>query len=213
MFDKSKFALYWLTLVYVSGTIGMLLAPDFFLPFTPLNLLMSAGLLLVTSSAEKFSLKALLASLACIAPAAWAIEWLGVHTGLIFGSYTYGHALGISFDGIPLIIGINWWMLAYCSVNISVLLFRNHSRLAHAAVAATLMTSLDVLMEFVAPKLHFWQFEGMTYAPLHNFIGWWCSAFVLILAFGKPLQTHRSALSVPLFVLQMIFFGVLGIIL
>ena len=211
--DKQRIALYWLVLVYTSGTIGIVFAPDFFLPFTPLNLLMSAAFIFNFSMSASAHRTSLLVSLLCIAPAAWGIEWLGVHTGLIFGTYTYGASLGTSLDGIPLIIGINWWMLAFCAVQFAMHAMKLQSHLSIAAVAATVMMVLDVLMEFVAPVLDFWSFTGMEYAPLHNFVGWWLSAFVLILAFGKPLQTHRSSLALPLLVLQALFFGVLALVL
>ena len=36
------------------------------------------------------------------------VEWIGVHTGYLFGSYDYGTVLGPKLLGVPLIIGINW---------------------------------------------------------------------------------------------------------
>lgn len=40
--------------------------------------------------------------------ATFVAEVVGVHTGLIFGSYSYGRILGIKAAGVPLVIGFNW---------------------------------------------------------------------------------------------------------
>ena len=39
----------------------------------------------------------------------------GANTGLIFGNYTYGNILGMKVLGVPLIIGLNWFIVMYCA--------------------------------------------------------------------------------------------------
>jgi putative membrane protein len=43
----------------------------------------------------------------------FAAEVLGVHTGVPFGSYSYGTTLGPRLVGVPVVIGLAWTMLAW----------------------------------------------------------------------------------------------------
>jgi putative membrane protein len=38
---------------------------------------------------------------------------LGVHTGILFGNYKYGNALGLKLNDVPILIGINWFIVVY----------------------------------------------------------------------------------------------------
>ena len=52
-------------------------------------------------------------------------EWIGVNYGLLFGSYSYGNSLGFKIGGVPLLIGLNWVLLALVSRQISSKLLSN----------------------------------------------------------------------------------------
>ncbi|MFN2335752.1 MAG: carotenoid biosynthesis protein, partial [Bacteroidales bacterium] len=54
-----------------------------------------------------------------IAVTSFLIEAVGVNTGRIFGTYTYGKALGPALWNTPVIIGLNWFLLIYCTNVIS----------------------------------------------------------------------------------------------
>src|SRR4051812_12976794 len=50
-------------------------------------------------------------ALVAVAVGAYGIEVLGVHSGVPFGDYRYGTALGPALWGVPIVIGLAWaWM-------------------------------------------------------------------------------------------------------
>jgi putative membrane protein len=58
-------------------------------------------------------------------------ETVGVKTGLIFGEYSYGKALGFQWMQVPLLIGLNWFIIIYCcGVSIQTLLLKVIRRVA-----------------------------------------------------------------------------------
>ncbi|MDZ7635724.1 MAG: carotenoid biosynthesis protein [Bacteroidales bacterium] len=103
--------------VYGVGLAGMLLpfTRELFIKITPLNLLFAAAFLFY---GEKPALRVIITG-TVIAVASFLIEAYGVNTGKIFGHYTYGKALGPALLNTPLIIGLNWFLLIYCTNVIS----------------------------------------------------------------------------------------------
>src|SRR5210317_1641889 len=107
---KRQLAVFLVWLFTVSGIVGITIGySDFFLPLTPVNLLVSFVLLLWMID---FNLKTLLALLV---PFSFGMitEYLGVNYGYIFGSYSYGANLGPKVGGVPWMIGINWALLTF----------------------------------------------------------------------------------------------------
>ena len=49
----------------------------------------------------------------------FSAELIGVHSGMLFGNYSYGNNLGLKLAEVPLIIGINWGVLAVTSASIT----------------------------------------------------------------------------------------------
>ena len=201
---RKQWVVGWFILVHFSGLVGILFRPDFFIPMTPLNLLINGALLFWMDERKD---KKLWAALSGIAVIGWGIEWVGVHQGWIFGNYQYGDSFGFAVDEIPLLIGLNWAVLVY--VNISFWFARGvgNSLLLATATAIT-MTALDALMEFVAPAWDFWNFKPLYYAPLHNFIGWFVCAFVLAYFFVNFCKPSRNPVAGFYLILQFLFFTV-----
>jgi putative membrane protein len=50
-------------------------------------------------------------------------------------------------------------------------------------VAALLVTGIDVLIEQVAPKLDFWQFEGGP-PDLQNYLSWIAFVYIILLPYN-----------------------------
>ena len=100
---------------YVIGTIGMVLplTQALFIRLIPYSLLLNIAYL-GYFHADKKSLKTVLAFIS-IAVLSFFIEMIGVESGLIFGTYAYGEGLGLKWHDTPLIIGVNWVILVYCS--------------------------------------------------------------------------------------------------
>ena len=122
-------------------------------------------------------------------------EVLGVHTGLLFGNYSYGTVLGWKVAEVPLTIGTNWLMLSYpCGSVIDRLPVGTWVKIG---LAAGLMTLLDVLIEPVAVQLGFWSWHTAT-IPLTNYLGWYGVSAVVFGAFYLLPFQKRNALALSL---------------
>lgn len=136
-------------------------------------------------------------------------EMAGVRTGLIFGSYTYLGSLGIKLYDTPLMIGVNWFMLTYCSAAIMSYASKRSGGVIGSAVKITggalLMLFYDFIAELVAPVMNMWEFTG-TYPPVQNFVMWFVLAltFHIVLSALKIKATGKPAMA--LFGSQLVFF-------
>ncbi|MDH4403793.1 MAG: carotenoid biosynthesis protein [Flavobacterium sp.] len=195
-----SYLLYFLILVYISGSIGFVVNPTFFSPFTPYTLLLSCFVFLIHSTLAD---KKFLVAFFSIAFLGFIIEVIGVKTGLVFGKYSYGEGLGFKLLEVPLIISINWAMLICAGIRIVSGIFAN--KITSLVVAALLVTLIDLLIEQVAPKLDFWQFEGGL-PGLHNYLGWIGVAFFTSYFFYPTIIKGKSSVSLILLILQIIFF-------
>ena len=195
-----SYLLYFLILVYVSGSIGFVVNPPFFSPFTPYTLLLTCFVFLIHSplADKKFGI-----AFFSIAFLGFIIEVIGVKTGLIFGKYSYGNGLGIKLLDVPLIISINWAMLICAGIRIVSSIFANKIKVL--VVAALLVTGIDLLIEQVAPKLNFWQFEGGL-PGIHNYLGWIGVAFFISYFFYPTIIKGNRTVSLLILILQIIFF-------
>jgi uncharacterized membrane protein len=190
--------------MYLAGIAGLqvpALVPVF-QPLIPLNLLASLALLLLfhTDWNRPFLLYCVVAF-----SVGFLVEVAGVHTGLIFGSYQYGTALGWQLWEVPLVIGTNWLMLTYACGSVC-------DRLPAAAwtkalAAAGLMTSLDVLIEPVAIRLGFWDWNSPE-VPLQNYLAWYVVSALLLLLFYRLPFRKQNRLAFLLLLMQFIFFGI-----
>ncbi len=172
-----------------------------FLSLTPLNLLLCLGLLLAFH--QGFTRQFGRFAAACLLTGYW-IEVAGVHTGVIFGSYYYGEVLGIKLLQVPLLIGVNWLILVYCTSEVTRRFI--NKPLAGAAVAAALMVLLDVLIEPVAIYFGMWLWET-PHVPLQNYLAWYVISFVLCYLFFLPGFGKRNPLAPVIYVAQFLFFA------
>jgi bisanhydrobacterioruberin hydratase len=195
-----SYFLYFLILVYVSGSIGFVINPSFFSPFTPYTLLLTCFVFLIHSPLAD---KKFIIAFFSIAFLSFIIEVIGVKTGLIFGKYSYGNGLGIKLLDVPLIISINWAMLICAGIRVVSSIFAN--KITVLIVAALLVTGIDLLIEQVAPKLDFWQFESGL-PSLHNYLGWIGVAFFISYFFYPTIIKGNRTVSLIILILQIIFF-------
>lgn len=201
--DKTKLSVFLIWLVTLSGMAGICLGgADWFLPKTPMNLLLGAGLLL-----WNFPLKNGLQSLATWSLAfllGMGVETLGVQYGLLFGEYHYGENLGPKVMGVPLLIGINWVVLTFLTAYVGRRLFR--SDWLSVPFAAALMVGLDFFIEPIAPLFDFWHWaEG--YAPLQNYAAWFGVALVMQLLVRREIPVREHPLPLHHFASQVVFFA------
>ena len=157
---KISVGLIWL--FHISGICGILFIDrELFLETTPINLFVTFIMLFVNQPQMDRGV-ALAAGFAFVM--GFAVEFLGVNYGLIFGEYAYGNNLGLKIGGVPLLIGANWVMLTFITGAVAALFF-DRSPLKAAVFGAFLMVLIDLVIEPVAPKFDFWEFADVT-APL-----------------------------------------------
>lgn len=201
---KSYF-LYFLILVYISGSIGFVVNPSFFSPFTPYTLLLTCFVFLIHSPLAD---KKFIFAFFSIAILGFIIEVVGVKTGLIFGKYSYGNGLGYKFINVPLVISINWAMLICAGIIVVSRIFTN--KIIVLVLAALLVTGIDLIIEQVAPKLDFWKFEGGL-PDLQNYLSWIGVAFFTSYLFYPTIIKGNRTVSLIILILQIIFFTFLFI--
>lgn len=211
-FHKNKklkaFAILWIVLVHFFGIIGVYFLPDWFLPATPLIILVSAGLVILRY--EKFRQSRFVA-FAVIVVMAFLVELYGVKTGNLFGTYSYGENLGWKLFGVPLIIGVNWAVLLMVAQQLTTHYIVVNNRFFSAITVGILMTSFDLLLEALAPILDFWSFIHMNYPPLQNFIAWFCVSFCFGL-FSFSHFRNQNGTAVLYGTAQLVFFMALGLL-
>jgi len=164
-----------LVIFYTVGILGIAfgVTREFFIKLTPLALLLS--LLVVVLYHRPDDLVREIILFMAIFTAGFLIEAAGVNTGRVFGSYSYGEGLGIKLLETPLLIGINWVFLVWCTAVISER-FKKHA-IFRIIISSVIMVLYDVLMEQVAPLMDMWKFDGGT-PPLRNYTSWFLLAVI-----------------------------------
>lgn len=135
------------------------------------------------------------------------IEWIGVHTGWLFGNYSYGNNLGWKLDGIPVIISINWLLVTFSA---NALASKVPVRpIIQATIAACLMTGLDFLIEPVAIKSDYWAWSDGS-IPMFNYLCWF--AFSLLFSFWIHARKNvqKNQVSMVIYVVMLLFFAILN---
>ncbi|MGB5982048.1 MAG: carotenoid biosynthesis protein [Nonlabens sp.] len=201
-----KLALGFLWLIHVSAIVGIAMGyEDFFLPkspFTLVYLFFMAALYIPLDSPKKLAL------FSTFFITGFVVEWIGVHSGWLFGDYYYGKNFGPKIDGIPILIGINWGLLTLCSHIIAKKL--NNNFYFKAAIGASLMVLLDFFLEQICDYAGFWHFNGG--AGIYNYICWWIIAFILHLVAGKARLKGDFTTSFHLYIVQLLFAAALWIL-
>lgn len=196
------FALAVLIIFHLVGFWGLQFSsnPDFYISLTPLNLVLTSVLLF--SFHRKWSKKFIL-FMVVVALTGFVAEVVGVHTGLLFGSYEYGAALGFKVWQVPVIIGLNWLMLIYATGQIAS--YAGGSIWIKALVGAQLMVLLDLFLEPVAIRFDFWQWAG-NIVPYSNYLGWFGLSFLLQYYYHRISKKKQNPMSVYVYAVQLFFF-------
>lgn len=136
----------------------------------------------------------------------FAIEAVGVATGVPFGSYDYSGELGPKLAGVPLIIPLAWTWMAWPAWLAAVRLTtpapgpaRDRrapgwvDRLARIALAAVGLAAWDLFLDpqMVAERYWIWRdatpaLPGLPGIPVSNYLGWLLFA-VLLMGALRPL--------------------------
>jgi putative membrane protein len=163
--------------------------------------------------AERYRARGVLAA-AAIALLSFAVEYLGVTTGVPFGRYMYTDQLGVKIGAVPLPIPFAWLVAVPGAIAVAhVLGVRGWMRVF---VAALLAVVFDIAIEpFATHIAGYWQWlDGGPYydVPLANFAAWGATALVLaaitlaLCTHWIPTPTRPVELPAVLFVLNLVQF-------
>ncbi|MGK0412899.1 MAG: putative membrane protein [Polaribacter sp.] len=198
-----------LLLFYFFGLLGISIVQfrDLFLTFTPINLLIT--LVVFYKINNDFSRRFLILSF-LVFLIGFSIEAIGVATGVLFGNYSYGAPFGFKLFETPILIGVNWLFLALSTHG--VVQYFTKKGIGLIILPSLFMTLLDFLVEPVAMKLDFWSWENNS-IPIQNYVMWFVTSIFIhsIIYFFRPKINNK----VSFFILgaQLIFFGVLNLVL
>lgn len=206
--NRTLFCSLIIVLFHIVGLYGFL-TPAFellFIELVPYHLLLMLGLMVFTVNDRSLNLIKFAAG---VYLAGFFIEVIGVNTGQIFGDYTYGTALGIKLWATPLLIGVNWLILVYCT-GVFLETFNFKSKWLFSALGAGILLGIDFLIEPVAIRFDYWSwFEGVI--PVQNYLGWYIFSYCLFLFFSACNFNKRNKAAVVLLFAQLCFFLALNL--
>jgi len=140
------------------------------------------------------------------------VELLGVHTGVPFGRYAYGTALGPRLSGVPLVIPLAWtWMAWPAWLAAGVLVQRPGPRVALAGLG---LAAWDLFLDPQMVAAGYWHWTdphpalpGVPTVPLTNYLGWLAVAVLLMatlqLAAGPRGRVARRRADAPMLALYL----------
>lgn len=212
---KLNISIFIAILFHLSGLIGMYTdARPWFISMTPLTLLLMTGLILWN---EKIIYRELILFFGLCFSFGYLSELIGTSTGLLFGEYAYGYAMGYLVLGVPLLIGVQWFVTVFSIGHTVLFSYRLVYGNGHRSiltnflliiVAAGLTTLFDFVLEPAAVSLGYWEWHPDGVIPLFNYISWFfISGFLLVPFFMiEQISRHINYFSVILIFIQTIFF-------
>ena len=203
---------------HLIGFVGMFFNKEFFTAATPFNLLLMFALLLYTQ--QKINWAFIIFIAVCFTTGI-AVEIIGTSTGYLFGEYAYGTTLGLSFKNVPVVIGINWFIIIYCSgITVHRFLEKISAKLETMTGApspavrffsvisdgAMLAVFFDWILEPAAIKLGYWQWLGNGEIPTYNYLCWFIISLGLMSVFTFLKFEKKNIFAVNLLMIMMMFF-------
>ena len=220
-FSKEQVATAIALLFHSIGLAGILIfKSELIIAATPFNLLLSFALLIWT---QKDRNRFFYLFIGITFLTGFVVEVIGVNTGVLFGNYSYGTPLGFKWQQVPLMIGINWIIIIYCcGISITSLLgaITRHANeqmpapnptlkmLSVITDGATLAIIFDWIMEPVAVKLNFWQWDE-NIIPVFNYVCWFFISLLLLGLFHWCRFSKQNKFAVNLLLIQFLFFLIL----
>lgn len=174
-----------------------------FAMLTPLNLLISFLLIL---PCKEGTWKQLIQFFSIAFIIGMIIEIIGVQTGFPFGVYHYTELLSISILGVPLLIGVNWFLLSYGIISLLNWQRQDFSYVVKSIIGALLMTGMDVLIEPFAIKHKLWVWESSE-VPLENYISWFLISLVIFSVGFRIYPKNFNKVAALTLLIFFVFFG------
>ena len=199
---KEKLVIGFFGIIYLVGFFGSIIPAyrTLFLSLTPLILILSFCAILFTL---RTPIKPAFTFLLFSGLVGFITELIGVNTGLLFGNYHYEANLGVKMAGVPVIIAINWAIVTIGAAHCSAILSAN--KLARMIIAAFLMLLFDFILEPVAIKSGFWNWEGGL-IPTYNYICWFFIGLFLQIIYFSKIKHDANKVIIALFLFMTVFF-------
>jgi bisanhydrobacterioruberin hydratase len=176
---------------WVTGFIQAAFGLTYVIRLTPIVLaLLTAGALAFWDIPAKR--KALIAGI--LIASGYVIEVVGVQTGLLFGEYTYGTLLGFKLFGVPLTIGITWFLVCLSAWHI-VLFWSEKTIWLKILLAGVLVVMFDLVLEQFAVAYGFWAWAGGE-IPLFNYVCWFVFGALFVWIIQRLSHSQKSSLYV-----------------
>jgi putative membrane protein len=130
---------------------------------------------------------------AALAAYAYAVEFVGLRTGLPYGEFHYVVDLGPTVGGVPVGLPVFFLPLVCNAYLLCLLLLGDRARAAAVRLPAVVATvvAMDLVLDPGAVALGFWVYPGggpVYGVPLSNFAGWVLSATVTVLVLDAVLD-------------------------
>ena len=195
-----------LVILHLVGVVGILIPQtrSLVLSLSAINLFL--GFIVILLSERKNLTGILVFSLIAFL-IGYGSELIGVHTGALFGNYWYGANLGLKLMEVPLIIGINWGVLAITSASLTQKFINNIY--IKIGVNSLLMVFFDFIMEPVAMKSDFWSWENDV-IPIYNYVCWFFVSLILQAIYLNFFKNRTNKVLNALFLIQLLFFTILN---
>lgn len=195
-----------LVILYGVGLGGLLHSDttDLFRELTPFNLMASA--VLVLAFQKKWTRKFVYYLLG-VYLVGYLVELLGVSTGFPFGDFEYGSSLGVRLWCVPLLIGLNWVILIYCTGVISRKI--PVVKVGKAMIGAFLVVLMEIAIEPAAVHYEFWTWGGQE-IPIWNYVAWFVISFGMLIVFHLGHYRKSNRVAPVLYIIMLTFFTLLN---
>ncbi len=131
------------------------------------------------------------------------IEVAGLATGLPFGRYDYGDALGPKAFGVPVVVPLAWTWMAWPALVVAGRLTRTTA--SRVVVAGVALAAWDVFLDPQMVAAGYWHWTeptvslpGVPGVPLTNYLGWFAAA-TLMMALLAPRSRASTTKDGPMY--------------
>ena len=201
---------------FIVGLIGFALpvTQPLFRLLTPYTLLLSFLLILMyeLTANRKRGVGYFLLFIGVVYILSFFVEVIGVNTGVLFGHYRYGNTLGVKIAHTPLLIGVNWVLLALGAAAVSNRLSsslgfsetRYIGTIFRIITGAFLMLTVDFVLERVAPWMDMWSWQTVR-VPGRNYLAWFLLSLIFQSYYVLVKIQQRTRIAATLFILEFFF--------